>query len=485
MPSSYTNNLGIEKPNTGEQTGTWGTTVNLNFDHYDQAISGAVTVILPAAGSSGSPNDLPITNGTTTNGRYAYITFDDAGDLGADAYVQLTPDTRQRIMFIENALTGGRNLYLFQGTYDSGRDLVLGNGRVALVFFNGGGASLSYCNNLLSNMYGSGTIYLTNVNASGSVTLSGAVTMSGAVTLSNTVDVTGTLKVDTITDSSAAGLTIEGVTINNNNITTSGVVDVTGTLKADTITDSSAGGLTIEGVTINNNNITTSGTVDVTGTLKADTISDSSGSGVAIENVTILNGAVSTSGTVTTSTYASMDHLVLPEKAATPSFSAGQGKVWTRNTTPSTLWYTADNGGVFPLAYTGSFTPTLQDGSYSDSEGQTYSSQVGNYILVGDMCFISGKIILTSKGTLTDTLNIGNLPFGADGDNGVLNVMGTGLNLSTVGSLSALVSGSTPVCIVYNTDWNATGANPIQASDITDSAAFYFSGFYQISTGTV
>ena len=38
MPSTYTVNLGIEKPATGEQSGTWGDTTNVNFDILDQAI---------------------------------------------------------------------------------------------------------------------------------------------------------------------------------------------------------------------------------------------------------------------------------------------------------------------------------------------------------------------------------------------------------------------------------------------------------------
>ena len=35
MPSTYTTNLGIEKIATGEQSGTWGTTTNTNFDLID------------------------------------------------------------------------------------------------------------------------------------------------------------------------------------------------------------------------------------------------------------------------------------------------------------------------------------------------------------------------------------------------------------------------------------------------------------------
>ena len=36
MASTYTDNNGIEKPGSGEQAGTWGTTTNLNFDIIDR-----------------------------------------------------------------------------------------------------------------------------------------------------------------------------------------------------------------------------------------------------------------------------------------------------------------------------------------------------------------------------------------------------------------------------------------------------------------
>ena len=39
MASAFTTNLLIEKPATGEQSNTWGTTLNTNFDEYDIAIT--------------------------------------------------------------------------------------------------------------------------------------------------------------------------------------------------------------------------------------------------------------------------------------------------------------------------------------------------------------------------------------------------------------------------------------------------------------
>ena len=57
MASTHTTNLGIEKPGVGEQDGTWGVTVNTNFDKLDQAISGIITVTLTDAKTSVFPSN--------------------------------------------------------------------------------------------------------------------------------------------------------------------------------------------------------------------------------------------------------------------------------------------------------------------------------------------------------------------------------------------------------------------------------------------
>lgn len=141
MPSTYTVNLGIEKPATGEQSGTWGDTTNTNFDILDQAINGAVRVTLTSAGTSGSPNQLQITNGAASDGRNKWIEIYSASDLGGSAYLQLDPNDAEKILFIRNSLAGSQSILLFQGTYDAARDLEVPAGVDMVVKFDGGGAS--------------------------------------------------------------------------------------------------------------------------------------------------------------------------------------------------------------------------------------------------------------------------------------------------------------------------------------------------------
>ncbi len=148
MPSTYTTNNGIEKIATGEQSGTWGDTTNTNFDLLDTSLDGQISVALGSTGSTGSPNTLPVTDGSTSNGRNRFVEF--TGTPGGDTYVQLTPADSEKVIHIQNSTN--QTLFLFQGTYDAGRDYQLPAGRNAVIRFTGAGASASYAYNALEDL---------------------------------------------------------------------------------------------------------------------------------------------------------------------------------------------------------------------------------------------------------------------------------------------------------------------------------------------
>ena len=139
MASTYTLNNGIELIGTGEQSGTWGDTTNTNFELIDTALDGQISLTLSSAGSSGSPNALPVSDGASSNGRNRLISYVDGGDLGATVYVQLTPNDAEKIIYIKNALSGSRSIIVFQGTYNASNDYEIPAGKTAVVYFNGGG----------------------------------------------------------------------------------------------------------------------------------------------------------------------------------------------------------------------------------------------------------------------------------------------------------------------------------------------------------
>jgi len=152
MASTYTLNNGIELIGTGEQSGTWGDTTNTNLSLLDTALDGQVTVTLAAAGTSGSPNTLPISDGAASDGRNRMVIFSDGGDLGATAYVQLTPNDAEKIIYVRNALSGSRSIILFQGTYNASNDYEVPAGTTAVIYFNGGGSG-AVAANVFNNAY--------------------------------------------------------------------------------------------------------------------------------------------------------------------------------------------------------------------------------------------------------------------------------------------------------------------------------------------
>jgi len=168
MPSSYTTNLGIEKPNPGEQDGTWGTTLNKGFDIIDQSTNGYVEIILSATGSDTTPNDvLPSEldgGGNLQDGQNAFVRISDSTDLGGTSYVRLTPNTAKRIMIIDNNLSGGRDLVVFQGTYDVATAFTVPERTLAMVAFSGEGATqVIGTRNALQNLFITGAITATNI----------------------------------------------------------------------------------------------------------------------------------------------------------------------------------------------------------------------------------------------------------------------------------------------------------------------------------
>jgi len=162
MASTHTTNLGIEKIEVGQQDGTWGTTTNTNFDLLDTAIGGQVTLTVPATGSTGTPNDYDIPEGSAGDGRNIFIEFSDGGDLGGTAYARITPNDAEKILFVRNSLTASRSIIIFQGTYDAAKDVVLAAGTDAIIKFDGAGTgattSLMVDNLALSTVTASGAV---------------------------------------------------------------------------------------------------------------------------------------------------------------------------------------------------------------------------------------------------------------------------------------------------------------------------------------
>ena len=146
--TTYSNNLGITLIGTGQQAGTWGTTTNTNFELLDEAINGVVTLTLSATGSTGSPNDQTIADGTSSTLRHKYINVTSGSDLGGTVYLRLLDNAVEKIAIIKNSLAGSQSLVLIQGTYDAANVLTLANGKTVVAKFDGGGTGATVVNAL-------------------------------------------------------------------------------------------------------------------------------------------------------------------------------------------------------------------------------------------------------------------------------------------------------------------------------------------------
>jgi len=133
MPSTYTQNLGLEKPATGEQAGVWGNTANNDYDFLDTAIDGNLTIQLSAPAYSITTNQ-----GATSEGRNKVLVF--TGVLTQDATISIVPTTAEKIYFVINNTTGGFNLIFQQG---AGSHYVVHSHASAILYADGLGTNSS------------------------------------------------------------------------------------------------------------------------------------------------------------------------------------------------------------------------------------------------------------------------------------------------------------------------------------------------------
>lgn len=135
------------------------------------------------------------------------------------------------------------------------------------------------------------------------------------------------------------------------------------------------------------------------------------------------------------------------------------------------------------ITTTGTWTPTLQDSSFSDSESQTYTTQLGRFIKVDKMVHINGKLRINSLGSLAtgDPAWIAGLPFLWDQTNttpgGVVVSLGSSLAISAGDSLTGDISGT--AYRIRLQVWNhVNGTTALLISEYSDGGWLEFSGSY-------
>jgi microcystin-dependent protein len=133
MPSTYTGS-GIELIGDGEQSGSWGNTTNNNLEIINRLVSEAGTIAL-----AGTTHTLSIADGTLSDGQYAVLVF--GGAPSGTNTVTISPNDAQRVFIVKNS--SGQSVVLTQG---SGGNVTVTNGKTAIVYCDGQGASAAVVN---------------------------------------------------------------------------------------------------------------------------------------------------------------------------------------------------------------------------------------------------------------------------------------------------------------------------------------------------
>jgi hypothetical protein len=178
MPSTYTKNLGLEKPATGEQAGTWGNTANSDYDYIDNATDGNIFITLSA-----SSYNLNTSQATNCEGRNKVIVW--TGGTPGDTTINITPNTAQKLYLVTNS--SAATLHFSQG---SGGSFVLEPGYSSIIYCDGAGSTARVDGALFNPKFGS--VYVSqNLIVSGSVTFNSAITFAQPATFTNNVTMTG------------------------------------------------------------------------------------------------------------------------------------------------------------------------------------------------------------------------------------------------------------------------------------------------------
>ena len=128
MPSTYTANAGIELPANGEQSATWGNTVNDNMTIIDRLTNGVGAITL-----SGTTHTLTTSDGAASDGHYKVLVL--GGSPSGTNTVTISPNDAQHVYIVKNA--SGQTATFTQG---SGANVSVLNGTTKIIFCDGAGS---------------------------------------------------------------------------------------------------------------------------------------------------------------------------------------------------------------------------------------------------------------------------------------------------------------------------------------------------------
>ena len=175
MASTYTTNTGIEKPGSGEQSGTWGTTTNNNFDIIDRAINGVGSITL-----SGTTTTLTTTDGALSDGGYKVLIL--GGSPPSTNTITITPNDQSKVYLVFNNTNQTATF-----TQGSGADANVPAGKSVWIFADGAGSgaivravSTELINDTSPQLSANLDLNSNDITGTGNVSLTGTATLTTA-----------------------------------------------------------------------------------------------------------------------------------------------------------------------------------------------------------------------------------------------------------------------------------------------------------------
>jgi microcystin-dependent protein len=167
MPSTYTTNGGIELPANGEQSGTWGSTVNDNMNIVDRLTNGVGGISL-----SGTTHTLTTADGTPSDGHYSVLVL--GGAPSGTNTITIAPNDGQHVYIVKNS--SGQSAIFSQG---SGANVTVLNGKSAIIYSDGAGSGAAVVD--ITSTFQFGTVDINGGTIDGTV-IGGTTAAAGSFT---------------------------------------------------------------------------------------------------------------------------------------------------------------------------------------------------------------------------------------------------------------------------------------------------------------
>ena len=149
--ATYVNDLRLKEISTGDESGTWGTSTNLNFELAAEGFARGTKNCF----SSDANATETMADGATDEIRKLYLKVTSSATLSATRTLTLGPNTVSKVWIIENSTTGNQAINISQG---SGANVQIPNGAVKVIATDGAGSGAAVYDLSLVDLTGTQTL---------------------------------------------------------------------------------------------------------------------------------------------------------------------------------------------------------------------------------------------------------------------------------------------------------------------------------------